>query len=178
MNTLEEGEYTANITIKSNADNVPDLVIPINAKIESSASPVITTDVNTIDFGKVSKQKTEILNITNTGKGPLVIDNIEFMDNEDGVFSILNNFIPDVEEGETFFLQVNFKPTNELPYFASMIIKSNASNESEISIPLRGEGESLEQFASIALDAESINFDKTDFVTPITRSLVIQNVGK
>lgn len=172
------GEYTGNITIKSNADNTPNLVIPIEAKIENAANPVITTDITTLDFGKVGKQKTEIVAITNTGSGLLKISSIEFTENDDEVFTILNNFIPEIEQNETFFMQVNFKPTDEIPYFSTLKINSNANNQPILSIPLKGEGESLEQFSSILVSDETVDFGSVTAETETsTSSIVIRNVG-
>lgn len=177
LKNLETGEYSTNLRIKSNAANIPDMVIPIYAKVESSDNPILTTDVSTIDFGKVSKAQKEVVNITNTGKGPLKISSIEILDDEDGVFSILNSEIPDIEETETLFLQVNFKPKEEINYFATMVIKSNASNESSYSITLRGQGDNLQQFSSIQVATDKIDFGTTDFIEPITKSVVIENIG-
>lgn len=174
----ESGEYIGNITIKSNADNTPNLVIPIRANIVKSANPVITTDVTTLDFGKVGKQKTEIVAITNTGNAALTISSVEFTDNEDGVFSIPINSFSEIEQNTTLFLPVNFKPTNELPYFSTMIINSNASNEPILSIPIKGEGENLEQFSSILVNKDAVDFGSVRAVIETSNSsIVIQNVG-
>lgn len=177
LENLETGEYSTNLTIKSNAANIPDMVIPIYAKVESSDNPILTTDVTTIDYGKVSKAQQEVVNITNTGKGPLKISSVEIIDDEDGVFSILNEEIPDIEEKSTLFLRVNFKPKEEINYFATLVIKSNATNASSYSVTLRGQGDNLQQFSSIQVATDEIDFGTTDFIEPVTRSVVINNIG-
>lgn len=177
LDNLKTGEYSTNLTIKSNASNKSDLVIPIYAKIETTDNPILTTDVTTLDFGKVSKSQKEIVNITNTGKGTLTISSIEIMDNDGGVFSILNNKIPDIKEKETLFLEVNFKPKAEINYFATLVIKSNASNQSSYSISLRGQGDNLQQFSSIKVASDPINFGTTDFIEPVRRTVIIDNIG-
>ncbi len=177
LKNQETGEYSTNLTIKSNATNIPDMVIPIYAKVETSDNPILTTDVSTIDFGKVSKSQKEVVNITNTGKGPLKISSVDILDNEDGVFSILNTEIPDIKETETLFLQVNFKPKEEINYFATLVIKSNASNESSYSITLRGQGDNLQQFSSIQVATDKVDFGTTDFIEPVRKSVVIENIG-
>lgn len=177
LKNLETGEYSTNLSIKSNADNIPDLIIPLSAKVETTDNPILTTDVSTLDFGKVSKSQKEVINITNTGKGPLKINTIEIMDDEDGVFSVLNSEIPDIKESETLFLEVNFKPKDEINYFATMVINSNASNQSTLSISLRGQGDNLQQFSSIQVSKDPINFGTTDFIEPVRKSVVINNIG-
>jgi hypothetical protein len=177
LENLETGEYSTNLTIKSNATNIPDMVIPLNAKVESSDNPILTTDVSTLDYGKVSKAQIEVVNLTNTGKGPLKINSIEIIDDEDGVFSVLNDEIPDIEESETLFLQVNFKPKEEINYFATLVIKSNATNSASYSITLKGQGDNLQQFSSIQVTTDEIDFGTTDFIEPVTKSVVINNIG-
>ncbi len=177
LDKQETGEYSTNLVIKSNAVNTPNIVIPISAIVESSDNPILTTDITTIDFGKVSKSQKEVVNITNTGKGPLKISSIEIMDNEEGTFSILNTDIPDIQEKETLFLQVNFKPKEEINYFATLVIKSNATNESSLSITLKGQGDNLQQFSSIQVATDKIDFGTTDFIEPVQKSIVINNIG-
>lgn len=177
LKKLETGEYSTNLRVKSNADNTPELVIPIYAKVETSDNPILTTDVNSIDFGKVSKAQKEVMNITNTGKGTLKISSVELIDNDEGAFSILNSEIPDIEENETLFLQVNFKPKEEINYFATMVIKSNANNESSLSITLRGQGDNLQQFSSIQVATDEIDFGSTDFIEPVRKSVIVNNIG-
>lgn len=177
LNTLKVGEYSANLTIKSNATGKPTLVIPITAKVENSDNPIITADINTIDFGDVSKQKTEIVSLTNTGKGDLKITSIDFAANDEGNFSILNDSIPVLGENETLFLKVNFKPKEEKAYFSTLQIHSNATNESTLSISLKGQGKNLELYSSIIVSTNEINFGKTNFTTPIHKSVVIENTG-
>lgn len=173
----EVGEYSTFVTIKSNATNIPELVIPINGKVESSDNPIITTDVTALDFGKVSKSQKEIVNITNTGKGILRINAVQIMDNDEGVFTILNNEIPDVPEKGTLALEVNFKPKEEINYFSTLVINTNATNESSYSITLRGEGDNLQQFSSIQVATEAVDFGTTDFIEPVRKSVVIKNIG-
>ena len=171
------GEYNTTLTIESDSDVNSELTVPITAKIESSVSPVIVADVETIDFGDVSKQKTEIVTLTNDGTGDLVIDDISFDSNDGNEFSILNNFIPDIKPGESFFLQVNFKPTEERAYFSTMNIKSNASNEPTFKITVKGTGADMVPFASILVNTDSLDFGTTDFTTPSVKSVVITNTG-
>lgn len=177
LDNLKDGEYSANITIKSNADNNSELVIPVRSKVDNSANPIITTDVNSVDFGDVSKQKTEIVNITNTGVGTLKISSIDFASNEAGAFTILNNQIPDLKENETLFLQVNFKPKEEIAYFATLQIHSNATNESNYNVSLKGKGDKLELYSSISVITDNIDFGKTNFTKPVQKSVVINNTG-
>lgn len=171
------GSYSTVLTINSDSETNSELTIPIIANIESSSSPVITSDLETVDFGDVSKQKTETLTITNTGTGQLVIDDISFEGNQGGEFKLLNNFIPNIEPKESFDLHLNFKPKEEIAYFSTLVIKSNASNESQFNISLKGAGAELEQFASILLDIDSLDFGKTNFTTPMVKSVVINNTG-
>jgi hypothetical protein len=177
LNNLEVGEYTANITISSDANNQPTLVIPVVAKVESNSNPVITADVTTLDFGKVSKQKVEKISITNTGVGTLNISSFDFMDNSDGVFSVLNGDPTNLEPNQTLFLEVNFKPKEEIAYFATLQIHSNATNSATLNIAVRGEGENLEQFSSIAVSSQALDFGKTNFTSAVRKSIVIHNGG-
>lgn len=171
------GTFNGNLIIKSNADNKPELIIPINALIETNVNPILTTETSTLNFGKVSKSKIETVAITNTGTGKLKISSIEFSANEGGEFSIVNNSFPEIAENSTLFLEVSFTPTDEQIYFSDMKIISNATNSPSLSIPVQGEGESLIEFASILVNTEAINFEKTNFTTPLIRSLVIKNTG-
>lgn len=177
LDNLETGEYSTNLIIKSNASNKPQITIPINAKIETSDNPIITTDISTLDFGKVSKAVKEIVTITNTGKGPLKIKSIDIIDDEEGVFSVLNDKIPDIEEKKTLFLEVNFKPKKETNYFSTLVIESNATNEKTYRVTLRGQGDNLQQFSSIQVANDEIDFGTTDFIEPVRKSLVIRNIG-
>jgi len=171
------GEYSTNLVISSDSENNSELNIPIIAKIESKSGPILTTEITTIDFGDVSKQKTELVPITNTGTGNLKISEVTFEGNEEGEFSLLNQFIPDIKPGDDFDLRVNFKPSEDKSYFTTMVINSNASNEAEMSITLKGRGADTEPFASILIDDDELDFGTTDFVTPTTKSLVIRNTG-
>lgn len=171
------GEYNTNLTIESDSEINSELTIPIYANIESSISPVIASDLETIDFGDVSQQKTEIVTLTNNGTGDLVIDDISFDSNDGGEFSILNNFIPDIKPGKSFFLQVNFKPTEETSYFSTLTITSNATNDPTFEITVKGTGADMVPFTSILINIDSLDFGTTDFTTPSVKSVIVRNTG-
>lgn len=177
LKNTDLGTFNGNLIVKSNANNKSELIIPITALIETNSNPILTTETSILNFGKVSKSKIETVAITNTGTGKLVISSIEFSENEGGEFSIVNNSFPEISENSTLFIEVNFTPTDEEIYFSTMKITSNATNSPSLSIPVSGEGESLIEFASILVNTEAINFDKTNFTTPLIRSLVIKNTG-
>jgi hypothetical protein len=101
--------------------------------------PVIALSADTIDFGTVRTMATSSLTITNTGGAALVITEIT---NPAAPFSIVDKpALPlTIDIGQSIQLTVKFSPVASQLYAGSFVIRSNASNNPEATVNLRGQG--------------------------------------
>ena len=142
----ENGDYENELVIVSDADNKSTLKIDLEGKATNIVPfGEITYDVDNIDFGDVSTSKTIEWQFTNTGTGPLTISSILIpeIDNPDEVYKIdlesTENIV--VQPNEMFSIPIIFSPLADNQfYFADMIINSDAKNNSELYVILRGRG--------------------------------------
>ncbi len=145
----EVGEvYNSMLKILSTSLDATEKYIPIyGIGIEPGMGPKIETSVNEIDFGYAEPNnppdgKTELLTIYNLGEYDLEIIEISFENNIDNVYNLLGEHIFPIrlEMGNSYDLEINFKPKEEKHYKSQLVIYSNAENEPEKKIALKGSG--------------------------------------
>lgn len=108
--------------------------------------PIVTTNVNSIAFGKVGVGQTNAstFRINNTGGQPLVISKIEPEYNYSHIFKIVGQSTNiSVPAGGELEVTVTFEPKDKIPYSSFLTVKSNATNEANKTITLTGIGEEV-----------------------------------
>lgn len=129
-------------TIEGDKDAYIQYYLPTFCDIEpvtlliANASP-IELEVNDIDFGlqRVLVPKDKVLTIKNGSEKSVHIDNIEFLENEDNVFEIID-FVPfDIDAGNEQNVSVRFLPLEEKIYSAKIKTSFNsiAVKETDVS---------------------------------------------
>lgn len=118
----------------------------VNVEGVSTQQPMITSNMQSINFGKVELQKSSVvkLKLSNTGDATLIITKISFVDSFDNAFSILSTSLPvTIEAGMYKEIDIAFNPTKVSNYNSTIRIMSNASNYGVLEIPVSGIGEDL-----------------------------------
>ncbi len=111
-----------------------------------SAGPQIAADHNSLDFGKtgIGKNKEMKITISNTGGEDLIISKAEVEYSYSHIFILQENVQNlTIPAGGSEEFTVSFEPKDKIEYESYITFKSNASNESELTIPLSGEGEEV-----------------------------------
>jgi hypothetical protein len=101
------------------------------------------------------KSYAEHIAITNTGREPLYIDDI----NSSSVFTHLHNCPSELLQNDSCRISVFFEPTSEQTYTGSLTIKSNAENGDQI-IQLTGSGVTIPPEKNLGIWVKSIDFDR------------------
>ncbi len=136
----EEIEYSGDILINSNDKNSPHSIFLDGTGY--AAQPELNLSVQALDFGQVDLNNENSLSfdIENTGNADLEISMMEIKDDPENVFHIESDpgtFT--LAPGEKNNLTINFTPSEEKNYSASLSIQSNAGDE-PYELPLSGEG--------------------------------------
>lgn len=144
----EQEDYTANVTVVSDAKN-GDLSVMLDGSGKSTAGPVISTDADNSkhEFGKVyvGESSEWDMRISNTGSSNLTIASIEFQLNPNGIFEITEGGIESaltLAAGAFHDITVKFTPkTIGATYQNNIEIVSNATNNNDMFIAISGEGD-------------------------------------
>ncbi len=140
---LDNGIYTARIKFETNIANQKEFYVNLIGKI--GGGPEIVSNVKNfaIKFGKSTNDKDTVLELSNKGNEKLIINNIEFFDNDTGAFKFLKslNLPIEIEPNEKVQLQLRFSAStlSKGIYYANLLIESNAANIPKFSIELTGE---------------------------------------
>ena len=131
----EVKSYSGKITIKSNSSS-GDLVIPLSGIGEEEQGYLEITSGERLDFGNVNLGTSGTLTtrIRNTGEAPLSILGINCPDGFTASCSVSS-----LKEGYNASITVSFTPTSAKYYSGSIVVYTDAENES-ISIEVSGTG--------------------------------------
>lgn len=142
-----------------------------------------------IDFGDVvvlySGEAT--LSIANAGRAPLLIDAISLEDNDDAVFSIVEetgdtaSFDPaegfDIGADESFDLVINFAPETYISYARELVIESNnAADDGTTRVTMLGEGVDG-PVPDILITPQSLDFGTVAVGATSSTYFTVQNNG-
>ncbi len=146
--------FTAECYIKSNAANGTEKTIEIQGTGEGvETQAILAVDKTSIDFGSVSTTKTEIFTITNDGYKLLEVTEVDIVD-YNNVYSLVDAPTEAIklEHGETHELEIEFAPTSNTSFAASIRFKSNHDGTSASpQIGLNGRGDEVESVAEMDL---------------------------
>ena len=113
--------YTAQLYIGNKIARYPLIVnataIDFRSENQDNGAPAIALSKNFIKFGTINSSaspQSEMLHITNIGKGPLVVRHIE---SDNGYFSVSVEGDASINEGESRILRVEINPS-KLPFGA------------------------------------------------------------
>ncbi|MCX7879499.1 MAG: choice-of-anchor D domain-containing protein [Ignavibacteria bacterium] len=138
-----------------------------------------------IDFGEVKPGETDELElkITSTGKLDLVLEEIDFWENQDNVFEIVSGKITKaktLKRGQSHIVKIRFSPKERISYYGQLSIKSNALYNEYRYVDIYGYGGGLESKGPIIATnfaGGKINFGKVRKPTSKIIELVLKNVG-
>jgi len=134
--------YKADLIISSNAFNSPNLSIPLKG-IGNVPTPMVTYNKLFVNFKTtpINESDETTVKAVNTGDGDLIIENIIIEDNQDNVFSYIGNDFPiTIPPNNDRNLTFRFTAKEQISYNRKAIIYSNAYNEPEKQLTLRGKG--------------------------------------
>lgn len=159
MNAKVAGTYETNIIVKSDANTSSELKIPVIGVTDGEQpKATILANKSDINLGTVSSYALDTITINNTGDGILVIEELSFTDPYNGDFSIVNKDFTEIPPKSNKALIIKLAPTQETIYFTDLLIKSNASNGSELFIGITAESENVGNHAHISYDVSELNF--------------------
>jgi len=134
-------DYTAEITITSNDEESPQIVIPVSGVGVDAPMPDIDVSPQTIDFGVVPEgnQFTEFLTITNTGEADLTLGSVT----QEGSPGFLLQTDPSgqvIAPGSEVPVVIQYAPLNDAGDNGSLTIPSDDPDEPELVVDLLGNG--------------------------------------
>lgn len=170
--------YNSILKILSTSLDANEKYIPMyGVGIEPGMGPKIETSVDEIDFGYAEPNnppegKTELLTIYNLGESELEITEITIENNIDNVFSLLGEHTLPIrlEMGNSYDLEINFKPLEEKHYNAQLAIYSNAENEPDKKVSLKGAG----TMSSVKEFSDADNFRAKIYYSNSNQSLIFE----
>jgi N-acetylneuraminic acid mutarotase len=136
----EPGEYIGDLYIVSNAG--PDENIKMVGILKENY-PSISLSTELLDFGVVetSESKTMEVTIENTGDGKLLLNNFNWNEKAQNVFTIENAAGEiEIEPGESHLLEITFSPLEEMVYSAEFSFETNDPQNESVSLNISGEG--------------------------------------
>ncbi len=136
---LEEQEYTASISIESNDPDYPLLEVPVTGHGLTEAA-VIVFSPDTMEFGEVLMGETseKTLTVINQGNLPLTLEEVEY--EQDSPFTVSGEFPITLEPEQEQQYTVTFAPASGDYVEQTVVFMSNADNDPEAELLLRGQG--------------------------------------
>ena len=139
----EDRPYYGTMIINSNASGDKTTVVKLSGNGVPPAKPKIAVSPSALSFDSIVAGKgyfTELpLTVTNTGNAPLTVSSIYFRD-AGSPFSISGNVPHKLEKGASETINVRFMPSAPGVFSNTLVIESDASNASSISVTVKGEG--------------------------------------
>lgn len=175
---VEKNLYTGTLLLESDAGNASVGKISLIGR-GYAPSGEIECSPEMIDFEKIyvgDEKKMPIL-LANTGEADLTITGIEIPADMASSFSIDEEQFPQtIPVGKSLLsIEVTFSPKAEKNYIGNFIIESDAFENPEFEILVKGEGESRKAY--ISADVEELVFPKTAFGETSERNITISNSG-
>ena len=147
----------------------------------NGVGPKIASSVTELDFGDVAvnSQKDMTVDIENTGEEVLNVSEMTVEWEYSNVFTIVSPSVPfSVQPGMSETVTARFKPSSEFGYDVDLTIKSNAVNDGEIVVNLKGNGTASNAGPEISADVQAIDFGEVPINDPKDRVLEITNTGE
>lgn len=134
-----EGNYNGLLTIRSNAPDSPELLVPISGN-SLNLSPVISISPASIDFGRtrLGSISQVVLGISNNGTAPLIINGIT-TDNPDFIPPVITSPVT-LNPGQHLGFYVKFIPSEPGEATGELTISSNDPVNGLVKIQKKGEG--------------------------------------
>ncbi len=134
--------YSANLIINSDAYNNPSEAIELFG-IGNAPTPLAKFNKQFLNFGTVhiGESKDVEFKIDNQGDGNLIVNNIYVDENEDSVYSIISDELPImILPDSSQKVVLHFEPKEQKSYNRDLFVISNAFNEPEKKLIIRGKG--------------------------------------
>ncbi len=167
-------EYRANIIVRSDAENQSVKNIPISG-FGNSPKPIIALSTQRLGFDSawVGFPKNAKFSVKNIGEKPLTISSVSLKNNNDAAFSISGQ-TNSIEPGSSFDYILNFTAKSRKNYNDTIIIVSNAHNDTLNSITVFSTVTGPNPRISVS---SALFFPKTDVGQTSTKELSIENTG-
>ncbi|MEO1385136.1 MAG: hypothetical protein AAFV78_18090, partial [Bacteroidota bacterium] len=162
------GSYQFQLLLSSNDPTNPLLGIPVDLNI--NGDPILTFSDTCVVFDTVTQftSASNPFTIYNTGCSPLNLTNIT---STDIVFSVANFTPVSISPGDSAVYLVDFAPTAEQTYAASLIVSSNLGTDS-LCVTGIGGGAPTVQLSPDSLSATIASCDSSVLLT-----LTVRNTG-
>ncbi|MEO0584766.1 MAG: choice-of-anchor D domain-containing protein, partial [Bacteroidota bacterium] len=167
---LENGNYNFNLFLASNDPTNPLISIPVNIAITGPAELQFLDSCVLFDTVTQFTSATQSFLIRNTGCGSLTINNIT---STDLAFSVPNFTPVTISTGDSVSYVVNFAPTIEQPYAASLIVNSNLGTDSLCILGVGGGA----PVAQLLPDSLSVTLTGCDDATTLPLQIINAGTG-
>lgn len=179
-----EGEFQDNLNFTSNAANGTNTAVScrgIGGK-DAPIGPEITVQSDPFDFGTLDIGVSLIKDVyfESSGTAPLIVNNIEFVQNDDVCFSFPKqmNYPITIPAGDKSIFQLRFNPTTYgKKYTAKLKITSNAKVNPVAYLLATGAAKSAAEGAVISSSIDTLDFGNVKALNGITKSFKILNTG-
>lgn len=141
----------------------------------SKAKPQIQLSSNTIDFKRVDESKTMSLEIQNKGLADLIINEMTIVNDNDGVFRLVNANVNTIEPYQTVKIDIEFTPKANKNYSAVLKIKSNSATGALQDVQLYGVGFGVVPKPKILCETKNLDFGVS--ADSVLKTIEISNIG-
>jgi len=169
-----EGSHSGELVIKSNASNEQSFSVNLSGKAVSKSEPKISVSPSSFTFEKteVGKRTNSSVRIYNTGNAVLTITSRDVPEH----FKMASA-TGTINPGEYKDVNVGFAPTSPGYHEGTIVIHSDAVNNSAIKIPVSGEGVSTKK-PKISVNQTHFYFKSPASIPSDPQTLEITNTGE
>ena len=146
----------------------------------NNVGPKIASSESELDFGDVTvnTELDKTVEIENTGEEALSITAVEVDWEDSDNFILTSPTLPvNIQPGMTESFTIRFKPADPFGYDADLTIKSNAVNNADYIIKLKGNGTTAGTGAVIESNIQSVDFGEVPINLPDESIVEITNTG-
>ena len=173
---VDTGTVHSNLIIHNNDPDSLHFKYPVSGSARLPEPASIAVENDSLDFGiiDINTTATQEIYVYNTGETPLNIEQItvsdtHFVVDSDSAFTIAP------EDSQS--ISISFSPDTSISYQATLTIFNNASNDSLLTISLRGMGRPLRD-PEIVLEPDRLDFGEVGIGMVVNKYVWIQNIGE
>ena len=165
-----EQDYSATLTVESDADQGEGVIQITGMGVDYHKSVISLTGEPAFGEVEAGKSARKLIKIANTGNEPFDIINIT---SSDPAFSLLNAARNTLAPGSTREVEIQFSPTEEKNYSATITIENNADQGKNT---MQATGTGIKYKSVIAVSGR-LDFGRVEVGKSVRKQLVIANKG-
>jgi hypothetical protein len=170
------GAATGNLIISSNSTTGSTAKISLTGTGTTAPSPQFTVSASSLNFGSNTVNTATLLTLTLTSTGTSAVTVNSAAITGAGFTIVAESFPLTLAPNQSVTLQLQFKPTTAGAATGNLIISSNSTTGSTVSVPLSGTGTTAPS-PQLAISASSLSFGSETVNTAKSMMLILTSTG-